>query len=1057
MKKITFLIGLVFAFLLNVNAQEPQFVSKQQQKRNVIIEELTGRNCGWCPDGHVIANDIVREHPGRAWAVNIHSGGYSPTSYPNLNTTDGTTICNALGTSSYPSGLVNRSTSKSVSRSEWSNWADYQFITNAACNIAGQAVVNPETREATIVVEVYYTGSSEASQNYLTIMMLQDNILGYQSGDYLNPEQIVDGQYNHMHILRDVITSTWGDAISPTTAGTLITKTYTYTIPETIGGYNGVTVDLDDISFLAFVAKEQENGVTRPIVNVNELSTVIGGEVEVTATVNPSNAGTVNGTGTYSFGATAVLKAVPNEGYKFLNWTKNEEIVSTDEEYSFMVNSSVAVVANFISVNNSVITADVNPKDAGIVIGAGILEKGKEATLTARPSEGYKFVSWTENGEVVATDAEYTFTVAGDRALIANFVLLDYDVEVAVNPEDAGEIMLPVFYESFEDGTLPQGWSVYSENQSTPDNKPDESQNWKVVETYSELAPKDGGYYAASISETPACNDARLYLVTPKITIPSDEEVTMKFVYVNPKNEENYISKLHLYVSTSPAGPWTELWATRPSKFVSRWTAIEESLSDYAGQEVYFAFCNTYSSHGSWTAVDDVMISGTSVVSDGMAGNYNHGDRVTLIATEKEGYKFVNWTENGAVVSTDSKYSFTINNDRDLLATFISEAQKLVTATVNPTEAGLVTGAGVYEENDTVTLTATANEGYKFLNWTENEAVVSEDSVYSFVVISDRGFVANFESLNEEPETPEVSSAPLTFKYEGDSVASGVTIDIVSDINSSMEIQFDLDIINTTNADIKVVAQMEDLTGVGKTYLCWGNCYQPGVLQAENVVKAGNKGIFNGHVMFVDAEWNTLPEGTEIKMVYTFFDERNPEEKYVFNVNFKYDTDENPEQPGDTITFVITAVANPEEAGVITGAGTFKENDTVTLTATANEGYKFVRWTENNMGISTDAEYSFIATSNRNLVAKFEKIAGVEELASSFNIYPNPVNDKLYIEIQTQTQTQTVEIYDVYGRQQSMVNGQQSTVIDVTDLNSGVYFIKVVTSEGESVQRFIKK
>ena len=81
----------------------------------------------------------------------------------------------------------------------------------------------------------------------------------------------------------------------------------------------------------------------------------------------------------------------------------------------------------------------------------------------------------------------------------------------------------------------------------------------------------------------------------------------------------------------------------------------------------------------------------------------------------------------------------------------------------------------------------------------------------------------------------------------------------------------------------------------------------------------------------------------------------------------------------------------------------------------------------------------------------------IEELTSSFNVYPNPVNDKLYVETLTQTQTLTVEIYDVYGRQQSMVNGQQSTVIDVTNLNSGVYFVKVVTENGESVKRFIKK
>ena len=81
----------------------------------------------------------------------------------------------------------------------------------------------------------------------------------------------------------------------------------------------------------------------------------------------------------------------------------------------------------------------------------------------------------------------------------------------------------------------------------------------------------------------------------------------------------------------------------------------------------------------------------------------------------------------------------------------------------------------------------------------------------------------------------------------------------------------------------------------------------------------------------------------------------------------------------------------------------------------------------------------------------------IAELTSSFNVYPNPVNDKLYIETLTQTQTLTVEIYDVYGRQQSMVNGQQSMVIDVTSLNSGVYFVKVVTENGEAVRRFIKK
>ena len=120
-------------------------------------------------------------------------------------------------------------------------------------------------------------------------------------------------------------------------------------------------------------------------------------------------------------------------------------------------------------------------------------------------------------------------------------------------------------------------------------------------------------------------------------------------------------------------------------------------------------------------------------------------------------------------------------------------------------------------------------------------------------------------------------------------------------------------------------------------------------------------------------------------------------------------------------------------------------------------------YTDKDLEYNTEYCYTIEAVNGKETSDESEEVCvktlgeGVEEHETSFNIYPNPVNDKLYIETLTQTQTQTVEIYDVYGRRQSMVNGQQSTVIDVSDLNSGVYFVKVVTSEGEAVKRFIKK
>ena len=136
----------------------------------------------------------------------------------------------------------------------------------------------------------------------------------------------------------------------------------------------------------------------------------------------------------------------------------------------------------------------------------------------------------------------------------------------------------------------------------------------------------------------------------------------------------------------------------------------------------------------------------------------------------------------------------------------------------------------------------------------------------------------------------QLSAQSLTFKFEGETVQPG-TIDIVSDLNSSFEIQFDLHVINTTDVDMNVVCDMTDDSGIGSNYLCWGSCFMPGTLTATHTVAAGGEGIFNGHCMFVDADWNTLPIGTTIPMVYTFYDERNPDDKYTFNVNFTYQPD----------------------------------------------------------------------------------------------------------------------------------------------------------------------
>ena len=77
--------------------------------------------------------------------------------------------------------------------------------------------------------------------------------------------------------------------------------------------------------------------------------------------------------------------------------------------------------------------------------------------------------------------------------------------------------------------------------------------------------------------------------------------------------------------------------------------------------------------------------------------------------------------------------------------------------------------------------------------------------------------------------------------------------------------------------------------------------------------------------------------------------------------------------------YEIKASADPQAGGSVTGAGTYKAGQTVTLKATpSSEHYSFVNWTENGEVVKDEKndpvgkDYSFIASSDRDLVANFQ-------------------------------------------------------------------------------------
>ena len=71
-------------------------------------------------------------------------------------------------------------------------------------------------------------------------------------------------------------------------------------------------------------------------------------------------------------------------------------------------------------------------------------------------------------------------------------------------------------------------------------------------------------------------------------------------------------------------------------------------------------------------------------------------------------------------------------------------------------------------------------------------------------------------------------------------------------------------------------------------------------------------------------------------------------------------------------TYTITASIDPSGAGTVTGAGQYKEGESVTIRAVPGDGYKFTGWRENGVAVSTNEVYTFTVTGNRTFTAAFE-------------------------------------------------------------------------------------
>lgn len=420
-KTLLVLVVALLAGLTGFAQITDTIVSMTPSNRNVVLEEYTGVNCTWCPAGHLIANQIKAANPDRVCLINIHEGSFAANTY---TTQFGTALANQTNLDGYPSGTVNRhvfsGTATALGRGDWNSASNTIMGMSSPVNIAAEGTLDWNTRTVNIRVQLYYTASQTVTSNALNIAITQDNVLGAQVGMEKNPAQVVGSLYNHMHMLRHLITGQWGETISTIAAGTLVEKNYEYVIPQQLGSPNPIDAALEDLTFIAFVCEGHQEvltGIEIPIQHLN--MPAIGGRV-VSVKAGDNNSCSNQGNAIMEFKnlgstpATSLAYTYTVNGTEFTSsWTGSIPSMTIAEvqipTFEINLNTNNTISAYVTAVNGEPVTTD--PRS--YTLKKNVYEGGGNMTFKLK-TDNYgsetTFKFFDPNGVVVLSGGPFTNT-----------------------------------------------------------------------------------------------------------------------------------------------------------------------------------------------------------------------------------------------------------------------------------------------------------------------------------------------------------------------------------------------------------------------------------------------------------------------------------------------------------------------------------------------------------------------------------------------------------------------------------------------------------------------
>ena len=350
-------------------------------------------------------------------------------------------------------------------------------------------------------------------------------------------------------------------------------------------------------------------------------------KVTLTVQASPSSYGQVRiGTNAWSSstqlqtatGAKPTISAQANSGYRFTKWNDN----NTNASRQITIGNSNVTYTAYFEPNTVTLTVTSNNTNYGTVTGGGTYNYGTSVTIKATPKTGYHFVQWSDGNK----NASRTVTATANASYQATFAINQYTIKFVNN------------------GTTLQTLTInHGVKPSYTGSTPTKTATAQYTYTFSGWSPT-------------------IVAATADATYTAQFSSTVRSYTIRFLNGSSVLQSSSVKYGTTPSYTGTTPTKSATVQYIytfSGWSPTIYAVNkaqDYTAQ--FTSTTRSYKITGASANTAMGTVSGTATK--------QYGQTVTLTATPKSCYKFVQWNDG----NTTNPRTVTVQGTATYTATF---------------------------------------------------------------------------------------------------------------------------------------------------------------------------------------------------------------------------------------------------------------------------------------------------------------------------------------------------------------------------------------------------